>query len=382
MARDKGVLQNLDLVYENRESGDKADDARERQSGHCKRTEEMIYGRLLMESPFHTMSERQEFRKVSADWHRILGFQSAWEEGYIDPNTRRRVQAEQEQEEFQRWSALRKTDLKRQLKRLVGPEAEFRGLQRAGLEAIMQRQLRVLIIMRTGGGKSIFFMLPAASTRTGVTMVIIPLNSLREDLKDRCDKAGISCAEWDGQRPPHWASIVLATPEAAVSTAFGRFIDEKRAMKQLDRIVIDECHVVLDSDNKWRPGILKLVEMAEKQTQLVYLTATLPPRNEIQFYEAMGLDGRDVVKFREKTTRTNVEYRVHLYERGREDDEVRSLVEEKKKQYPMPGQIIVYCKEIAQAKRVAKAVGCSVYYHDMGTDAKKRILRQLTNRQE
>ena len=100
MARDKGVLQNLDLVYKNRESGNKTDNARERQSGHYKQTEEMIYGRLLMESPFHTMSERQEFRKVSADWHRILGFQSAWEEGYINPNTRRRVQAEQEQEEF------------------------------------------------------------------------------------------------------------------------------------------------------------------------------------------------------------------------------------------------------------------------------------------
>ena len=48
----------------------------------------------------------------------------------------------------------------------------------------------------------------------------------------------------------------------------------------------------------------------------------------------------------------------------------------------MPGQIIIYYKEIAQAKRVVKAVGCSVYYHDIGTDAKKRILRQLTNRQE
>ena len=49
--------------------------------------------------------------------------------------------------------------------------------------------------MRTGGGKSIFFILLAASIRTRVTIVIIPLNSLREDLKDRCDKVGISYAE-------------------------------------------------------------------------------------------------------------------------------------------------------------------------------------------
>ena len=55
----------------------------------------------------------------------------------------------------------------------------------------------MLIIIRIGGGKSIFFILLVVSIRTRVTIVIIPLNLLQEDLKDRCDKVGISCAEWD-----------------------------------------------------------------------------------------------------------------------------------------------------------------------------------------
>jgi len=59
---------------------------------------------------------------------------------------------------------------------------------------------------------------------------------------------------------------VLATLEAAVLTIFGRFIDKKKAIKQLDQIVINKCHIMLDSDNKWQPGILKLVEITEKQT--------------------------------------------------------------------------------------------------------------------
>ena len=59
----------------------------------------------------------------------------------------------------------------------------------------MQQQLWVLIVMRMGGRKSIFFMLPAASTKTRVTIIIILLNLLWDNLKDRCDKAGISCAE-------------------------------------------------------------------------------------------------------------------------------------------------------------------------------------------
>ena len=39
--------------------------------------------------------------------------------------------------------------------------------------------------------------------------------------------------------------VVIA--EAAVTMAFARFIDVKRASRQLERIVIDECHIVLES---------------------------------------------------------------------------------------------------------------------------------------
>jgi len=57
---------------------------------------------------------------------------------------------------------------------------------------------------------------------------------------------------------------MLAIPEAAVSTAFSRFINKKRAIKQLDQIVINKYYIILNLDNKWRPGILKLVEITEK----------------------------------------------------------------------------------------------------------------------
>ena len=77
---------------------------------------------------------------------------------------------------------IRKTDIEEQLRRIAGDGARFRGLQRQGLEAIIERSLRVLIVMRTAGGKSLFFMIPALCSRDGVTIVIIPLNSLREDL--------------------------------------------------------------------------------------------------------------------------------------------------------------------------------------------------------
>ena len=193
---EKDVVRTLDAIYEGREHGEEADkEARAKQSGHGRRMEEMIYGRSLRESPFHTMSERRSMRKVSVDWYRFLHFPSAWEEGAMDPESRWQMQIGQQEAEFQRWKRIRQTDLSSQLTRLVGKGAEFQGLQRSGLEAIIRRDRRVLIVMRTGGGKSLFFMLPAACSRDGVTIVVIPINSLRADLKGRCDKVGVTYAE-------------------------------------------------------------------------------------------------------------------------------------------------------------------------------------------
>ena len=69
-------------------------------------------------------------------------------------------------------------------------------------------------------------------------------------------------------------------------------------MRQLDRIVVDECHIVLEANNIWRPQVLKVIkEIGLAETQVVYLTATLPPRLEPQFHEADrggGAGGDDV----------------------------------------------------------------------------------------
>ena len=88
----------------------------------------------------------------------------------------------------------------------------------------MQQKSPVVVIIGTGAGKSMTFMLPAACS-TGVTIVVVPLVSLRGDLKDQCVKAGIECAEWESRKPHEWALVVLVTPESAVSKSFGNFIN-------------------------------------------------------------------------------------------------------------------------------------------------------------
>jgi superfamily II DNA helicase RecQ len=189
-------------------------------------------------------------------------------------------------------------------------------------------------------------------------------------LKDRFDRLRIRCAEWDGRRPPP-------------PRLFGRFIDEKRTMRQLDRIVLDECHVLSESTADWRPQFLRLTEMTEKGTQVVYLTATLPPTQELAFFQAAGLDSRDVVTFRDRTTRVNIEYGVQEYARDTLDETITRLVDAKRRQYPPATQIIVYCRSVKETKRLGKLLGCIAYYMEMGTvEQKARMVRRFTSGQE
>jgi superfamily II DNA helicase RecQ len=344
--------------------------------------EDLIYGVLLTESPTVTATERNMFRRVSTDWHRFLRFQSAWDE-QSNPMSQRQLDEERAKAQMRRWKQMRAVDVEMQAKRLYGSSATFRGVQKPALDAIVSGHPRILVVMRTGGGKSWLFMLPAAGSVDGVTIVIVPTISLRQDFMDRCNRDGISCAEWDGSRPPYHARIVLVVPESAVSQGFGRFMDEKRTMHQLERIVIDECHTVLESTADWRPKVLELCQMTEKGVQVVFLTATLPPSKEPAFFDAVGVQENDVSICGDNTSRPNVGYSMVEYERDDEDEAVQRLVEVKRRQHPAPGQIIVYCKKIEQARRLAKVLQCSVYHRTVGSnEEKKDILRRLTGQQE
>jgi len=56
-----------------------------------------------------------------------------------------------------RWKRLRTIDIQDELRQMLGDQAEFRGLQKPALEAIMENKSPILVIMGTGAGKSLLF---------------------------------------------------------------------------------------------------------------------------------------------------------------------------------------------------------------------------------
>jgi hypothetical protein len=179
-------------------------DIRAQQAGYGRYMEEMVYGLLINESPFTTASEKEQFHAVSNDWHWLLQFESAYDKSRVEPGVERRMAAEREAAELRRYRQMCDVDIDVELVRFYGnADAGFRGIQEVALQAIIHGdEAFILAIMPTGGGKSLLFMLPAAALRDGVTIVIVPMVALRQDMCERSNEKGIPCAEWDGKRLP------------------------------------------------------------------------------------------------------------------------------------------------------------------------------------
>jgi superfamily II DNA helicase RecQ len=178
-----------------------------------------------------------------------------------------------------------------------------------------------VVVMRTGSGKSLLFMLPVAASRDRVTIVVMPKIMLQEDIADQCCKDRIRCAIWSDSRAPLYnAQIVFVIAESAVSQLFADFVNTKMLNQQLERVIIDECHSVLQSTKKFRPKVLQLRELIGRQTQVVCLTATLPPRRELAFIATIDIDPSEVRIIRESTVRPNIRYSVITY-----DGEIETL---------------------------------------------------------
>jgi len=172
------------------------------------------------------------------------------------------------------------------------------------------------------------------------------------------------------------AQIVLVQPESAVSKKFAQYLNKLQGLGQLDRIVIDECHTVLDSQPDFQ---LKMRNagalMMDRAVQIVYLTATLSLADEAEFMEIMKVEIPDDCKFRGRTTRPNIAYLVVEHD-DEQTEAVCKLVAEKLEQYPAPAKIIVYSSSIKTIEKLGSELNCHTYYADVGSAEEKARIQQ------
>ncbi|KLP03469.1 Uncharacterized protein Y057_10530 [Fusarium fujikuroi] len=383
------LLHEVDSDDSGSESDSDEDSPYDLQAGHGSKTAGLIYGRLVTEGAFETNERRVNFRYISEEWHRLLGFPSAIGGfgGVLTPGRKRKNASICDEAlrklQLERWKSRRRINIDRELVYLYGEQARFRGVQREAIHAIMMNKSPVVVVMGTGGGKSLSFMLPAASCPGGVTVVVVPLVSLQGDLMERCRKMKIPCAEWRSDQSPGPASLVFVTPESAMTKRFHDYVEGLRVMAQLDGFVFDEAHTILEGTRDFRPKLRELGRLALVGVQMVYLTATLPPSKEGEFFELINARPEDVTMIRTSTSRANVVYSVQTLvaatvEQATEavTTKVREVLDQKLEEYPWPAKMIVYCNTVVATDALATELNCDAYHRDVDTrDGKAERLR-------
>ncbi|MFZ5492982.1 MAG: DNA helicase RecQ [Pseudomonadota bacterium] len=209
------------------------------------------------------------------------------------------------------------------LARVFGYHA-FRGQQAAIIDHVVGGG-DALVIMPTGGGKSLCYQVPAL-VRDGVGVVVSPLIALMDDQVAALRELGVASAALHSGLPAGEAAAIerdlLAGRLKVVYLAPERLVGE-RALALLSRvsvalIAIDEAHCVSQWGHDFRPEYLGLGVLGERFPGVprLALTATADGPTQRDIVQRLGLAGAAV--FTASFDRPNIRYHIRQGEGMRE----------------------------------------------------------------
>lgn len=190
------------------------------------------------------------------------------------------------------------------LKQTLNPDAEFRTGQWEAIEALVNQRQRVLVVQRTGWGKSLVYFMATRLLRhqgAGVTILISPLLSLMRNQIASARQWGlraqtINSSNYDEHTQIEQAllrdeiDILLISPERLANDRFRSNVwDTLR--HQVGLLVIDEAHCISDWGHDFRPNyrrIMHVLDEIPKQTPIIGTTATANDRVVNDVAEILG----------------------------------------------------------------------------------------------
>lgn len=206
----------------------------------------------------------------------------------------------------------RPTDL---LKRVFG-YTQFRGHQHAIVEHLVAGN-DALVLMPTGGGKSLCYQVPAL-LRDGVGIIVSPLIALMQDQVDALRQLGVRAEYLNSTLDAESAGrieqallrgeldLLYVAPERLLTHRFLSLLDRSR----IALFAIDEAHCVSAWGHDFRREYLELTILHERWPEVprIALTATADPPTQREIAERLGLN--EARRFVSSFDRPNIRYTV------------------------------------------------------------------------
>ncbi|WP_327034731.1 DNA helicase RecQ [Micromonospora ureilytica] len=264
------------------------------------------------------------------------------------------------------------------LGRVFGYDA-FRGFQQDVIDHVVAGG-DALVLMPTGGGKSLCYQIPAL-VRDGVAVVVSPLIALMQDQVDALTAVGVragflnSTQTLDARRRVEAAfvagelDLLYLAPEALGVRSTLALLDRGR----ISLFAIDEAHCVSQWGHDFRPDYLALSMLHERWPEVprIALTATATSATRTEIATRLNLD--DARHFVASFDRPNIQYRIVPKREPRK--QLLTLLRDEH-----PGDAgIVYCLSRASVDKTAEfltANGVAALPYHAGLDAGTRARNQ------
>ena len=252
--------------------------------------------------------------------------------------------------------------------------ADFRPAQEPVIRSVLGGR-DTLVIMPTGGGKSLCYQLPACISE-GVTLVISPLIALMKDQVDAMQALGVPVALVNSTVPfPEVRQIMEDVRQGKIHLLYvaperfhsGYFMQTLSGVP-IARVAVDEAHCISQWGHDFRPAYLRLREVLQQlgRPPVVALTATATPQVQDDIAAQLGLI--DPARFVAGFDRENLT--LEVLERGRKKELLHQFMGEEN------GPGIIYCATRKHVDEVAgilrdKGVNAVPYHAGLPDDTRR-----------
>jgi ATP-dependent DNA helicase RecQ len=277
------------------------------------------------------------------------------------------------------------TDLPRELLyAIAGPEATFRVGQLEAIEAVVDQRRRVLLVQRTGWGKSAVYFIATRllrDTGAGPTILVSPLLALMRNQIQMAERAGVRADTINSENRDEWETVreaierdeidlLLISPERFNNPAFRTDVLPTVAERS-GLLVIDEAHCISDWGHDFRPDYRRLVRVLELLPRGVPVLCTTATANDRVIEDVQTQLGAELTTLRGPLARESLA--LGVLETSSQPERLAWLAQ------VVPGLVgsgVIYVLTVADTERVAsflRTQGIDAQAYSGETESERRL---------
>ncbi len=274
------------------------------------------------------------------------------------------------------------------------PQADFRDGQWDAIQSLVCAQAHMLVVQRTGWGKSLIYFLATRLLRdrgAGPTLLISPLLALMRNQILAAQRIGIRAATINSSNTDDWqgveaaladnaVDILLISPERLANEAFRSTVLLPVAPR-VGLFVVDEAHCISDWGHDFRPDYRRITRVLQALPATVPVLATTATANNRVVADIHHQLGERLQVLRGSLARDSLRLQtIHL------PSQAARLAWLARTLPTLPGSGIIYTLTVRDAQQVADwlrlcGIDAHAYYADVeGTTREELESKLLANR--